>query len=137
MIHAYGGLFELAGPRYRPVVQVISDRPNGWWVSPVLPTIANCLLAVLWAFSSAGGWGEAAFCGEDAQRDPVCASDFEFAVTLSLPAAALAAAVVFVSWTLPGLRRRPQRLDALLTVAAAIWVVAEGILFVGGYLAKS
>jgi hypothetical protein len=117
-------------------VQVISERPNGWWVSPALPTIANGLLAVLWGFSTAGGWGKAAFCGEDAQRDLVCASDFDLAVMLSLPPALLAATMVLVSWSVPGVRRRPQRLDALLTVAAAIWVVAEGILFIGGYAAK-
>jgi hypothetical protein len=43
---------------------------------------------------------------------------------------------VLVSWSLPGVRRRPRRLDALLTAAAALWVLAEAILFVGGYLAK-
>ncbi|GAA2455058.1 hypothetical protein GCM10010191_87620 [Actinomadura vinacea] len=117
-------------------MQVISERTNGWWISPALPTIANCLLAVLWGFSTAGGWGEAAFCGEDDHLDTVCAADFEPAVALSTPPALLAAAMVVISWALPGVRRKPQRLDALLTVAAAVWVVAEGILFVGGYLAK-
>ena len=131
------GLPDTAGARYRPVVQVISGRQNGWWVSPALPTIANCLLAVLWGFSTAGGWGEAAFCGEGIQRDPICASDVEFVITLSLAPAVVAAAVVLISWALPGVRRRPQRLDALLTMAAAMWVFAEGILFVGGYAAKA
>jgi hypothetical protein len=117
-------------------VQVISERSNGWWVSPALPTIANCLLAVLWGFSTVGGWGEAAFCGTAARRDASCAADFEPAVMLSIAPAALAAALAATSWALPGIRRSPQRLDALLTVAAAMWVVAEGVLFVGGYLAK-
>lgn len=117
-------------------MQVISERQNGWWVSPVLPTIANCLLAVLWGFSTIGGWGEAAFCGEDAQRDPTCAAGFQVAIALSLPAAVLASAIALISWTLPGVRRRPQRLDTLLTVTAAVWVVAEAVLFVGGYVAK-
>jgi hypothetical protein len=117
-------------------VQVISERPNGWWVSPALPTVANCLLAALWGFSTLGGWGEAAFCGAEAQRDAACASDFEPAIIVSIVPAALATAVAVVSWALPGVRRRPQRLDTLLTVAAAIWVVAEGVLFIGGYLAK-
>jgi hypothetical protein len=105
-------------------------------VSPALPTVANCLLALLWGFSTAGGWGEAAFCGEGVGRAPACAADFELAITLSMPPALLAAAVGLVSWALPGVRRRPQRLDALLTIAAALWVVAEGVLFIGGYVAK-
>ncbi|MFC5754940.1 hypothetical protein [Actinomadura rugatobispora] len=118
-------------------MQVISERPNGWRISPALPTIANALLAVLWGFSTLGGWGEAAFCGEAGRLDTVCAAAFEPAVALSVPPALLAIAVVMISWSLPGVRHRPQRLDALLTVAAALWVLAEGILFVGGYLAKS
>jgi hypothetical protein len=39
----------------------MSGRPNGWWISPAIPTIANCALAVLWVFSALGGWGDAAF----------------------------------------------------------------------------
>jgi hypothetical protein len=37
---------------------------------------------------------------------------------------------------MPGVRRRPSRLDVTLTVAAFVWVIAEGVLFIGGYLAK-
>ena len=117
-------------------MQVISERPNGWWISPALPTVANALLALLWGFSTLGGWGESAFCGDEGRLDAACTAALRPVLTLSVPPALLAAAVVLVSWSLPGVRRRPQRLDALLTVAIALWGLAEGILFVGGYVAK-
>jgi hypothetical protein len=114
----------------------MSGRSNGWWISPAVPTIANCVLAALWGFSAIGGWGTDAFCGEADQRDVTCVGDFDLAVWLSLPPAALATLVAVTAWALPGVRRRPNRLDAYLTLAALIWVVAEAILFIGGYLAK-
>ncbi|WP_433333058.1 hypothetical protein [Spirillospora sp. CA-294931] len=114
----------------------MSGRQNGWWISPAIPTIANCLLALLWGFSAYGGWGDAAFCGEAEARDPVCSSDFELAVLFSVPPAVLAAAIAVAAWALPSTRHRPDRLDALLTIAAIVWILAEGILFIGGYVAK-
>jgi hypothetical protein len=111
-------------------------RANGWWISPAVPTIANCALAALWFFSAIGGWGDAAFCGEDERHDPGCGAGFEDAVRLSSPAAAIAAAVAVAAWAAHGIRRRPGLLDASLTIAAFIWVLAEAVLFIGGYLAK-
>jgi hypothetical protein len=112
-------------------------RTNGWWISPAIPTIANVVLAVLWTFSALGGWGDAAFCGEDERHDPACGSDFDHAVQASAPLAVLAAVIAVTAWSLPSVRRRPDRLDAVLTGAAFVWVLAEGVLFIGGYLAKS
>ncbi|WP_346044657.1 hypothetical protein [Actinomadura chokoriensis] len=117
-------------------MQAMSGRANGWWISPAVPTIANCALAALWFFSAIGGWGDAAFCGEDDRHDPGCGAGFDDAVRLSSPVAAMALAVAVTAWALQGVRRRPGRLDAFLTVAAFIWVLAEAVLFVGGYLAK-
>ncbi|MGC4954394.1 hypothetical protein ACLQ2P_14375 [Actinomadura citrea] len=117
-------------------MQAMSGRPNGWWISPAIPTIANCALAVLWVFSALGGWGDAAFCGEDEGRDPGCGAGFADAVRVSAPVAVIAAAVAVTAWSMPGVRRRPSRLDVTLTVAAFVWVIAEGVLFIGGYLAK-
>ncbi|WP_157610464.1 hypothetical protein [Spirillospora albida] len=117
-------------------MQAGPGRPNGWWISPAVPTIANCALAVLWAFSGLGGWGEAAFCGTGTGHDLQCGADFATAVSASLPVAALAAGIGVAAWTTPSVRHRPQRLDALLATAAAVWMIAEGILFVGGYQAK-
>ncbi|TDC74360.1 hypothetical protein [Actinomadura sp. 7K507] len=117
-------------------MQVAPSRPGDWWVSPAIPTIANCVLGVLWVFSALGGWGDAAFCGEGEAYDPGCGAGFQDAVRLSAPVAVLAAAIAVTAWSIPRVRRRPDRLDALLTVAAFVWVFAEGVLFIGGYLAK-
>ena len=130
------GLHGSRGPGYRPFVQAAPGRANSWWISPAIPTIANGALAVLWFFSALGGWGDAAFCGEDDRHDPGCGAGFDDAVRLSSPVALLAAAVAVTAWAAHGVRRRPGRLDALLTVAAFVWVLAEAVLFVGGYLAK-
>ncbi|TDD73820.1 hypothetical protein [Actinomadura rubrisoli] len=117
-------------------MQAMPGRSNGWWISPAIPTIANGVLALLWAFSALGGWGDAAFCGDDDAHDPGCAADFENAVLLSIPVAFIAATLAITAWAMPGFRHNAGRLDALLTVAAIVWVLAEGVLFVGGYLAQ-
>ncbi|MEW2359855.1 hypothetical protein [Spirillospora sp. NPDC029432] len=117
-------------------MQVTPERMSGWWISPALPTVANCLLAALWAFSTAGGWGEAAFCADAGALGGECADAVRTAILFSVPPAALAAMIVLTSWALPRVRRHPARLDALLTCAAALWILAEGIVFVGGYIAK-
>jgi hypothetical protein len=116
-------------------VQASPGRQNRWWISPAIPTIANVALAALWAFSAVGGWGAAAFCGEDRAGD--CADGVSLATAVSTVPAALAAALALGSWLVAGVRRDPDRLDRLLSLAAVGWVVAEAILFVGGYLAKS
>ncbi|MFI6514643.1 hypothetical protein ACIBF1_03685 [Spirillospora sp. NPDC050679] len=112
-------------------------RSSGWWISPAIPTIANAVLALLWAFSAPGGWGTAAFCGDPGQRDLDCADRYDLAVLVSVPPAAAAAALAVAAWAIPAVRRSPDRLDALLTAAALLWVAAEAVLFVGGYLAQS
>ncbi len=94
------------------------------------------MLALLWSFSALGGWGTAAFCGDPGQRDLDCADHYDLAVLLSVPLAAAAAALATAAWLTPAVRRSPDRLDALLTTAALLWVAAEAVLFVGGYLAQ-
>ncbi|SEG94946.1 hypothetical protein SAMN04489712_1561 [Thermomonospora echinospora] len=108
-----------------------------WRISPAIPTIANCALAALWAFSALGGWGETAFCGEGGRHDPSCAGGFTTAVLASLVAAVPAALIAVMAWTLPAVRRNTVRLEAALATAALLWVAAEGVLFVGGSLAQS
>ncbi|SNT61614.1 hypothetical protein SAMN05443665_10651 [Actinomadura meyerae] len=130
------GLHGVRGAGYRPCVQAMPDRSNSWRISPAIPTIANCALAALWFFSALGGWGDAAFCGEDDGHDPGCGAGFTDAVRLSSPLALLATAIAITAWAARTIRRRPDRLDAFLTVAAIIWVLAEAVLFIGGYLAK-
>ena len=116
-------------------MQASPGRQSRWWVSPAIPTIANVALAVLWAFSAFGGWGAAAFCGDDTATGK-CADGVNVAAGVSAVPAALAAALALGSWMSAGVRRDPDRLDSLLSLAAIGWVVAEAILFVGGYLAK-
>lgn len=123
-------------PGYVPSVQAMPGRSNGWWISPAIPTIANCALAALWGFSALGGWGDAAFCGEAAEHDPECATGFDDAVVFSLLPAGVALVMAVGAWVLPGIRRDADRLDGLLTAAALVWVVAGGVLFVGGLLAQ-
>jgi F0F1-type ATP synthase membrane subunit c/vacuolar-type H+-ATPase subunit K len=118
-----------------PSVQASPGRQNRWWISPAIPTIANVALAVLWAFSAFGGWGAAAFCGDDAVSAD-CAAGVSLAAGVSAVPAALAAALALGSWMSTGVRRDPDRLDSLLSLAAIGWVVAEAILFIGGYMAK-
>ncbi|GLZ12071.1 hypothetical protein Acsp04_23060 [Actinomadura sp. NBRC 104425] len=78
-----------------------------------------------------------AFCGEAGERDDTCAADVAMAEVASVPPAVVAAFIAVVAWAVPAVRRRYARLDGLLTVAALVWVAAEGVLFVGGYVAKS
>lgn len=111
-------------------------RSDRWRISPAIPTIANLTLAALWGFSAVGGWGEAAFCGEADHLDQHCADRFDRTVVISLTPAALATVLALAAWALPPIRRLPDRLDSLLISAAVLWVLAEGILFIGGYLAK-
>ncbi|MBT2208316.1 hypothetical protein [Actinomadura sp. NEAU-AAG7] len=117
-------------------MQAMRGRSNGWWISPAIPTIANCVLALLWFFSALGGWGDAAFCGDDDAHDPGCGAAFKDAVVFSVPVAAVAAVLAVTAWATRTVRHHPGRLDALLTTAAVVWVLAEGVLFVGGYLAQ-
>lgn len=84
----------------------MSGRSSSWWISPAIPTIANCALAVLWFFSALGGWGDAAFCGQDERHDPGCGAGFDDAVRFSAPVAVIAAAVAVAAWSMPGEIRR-------------------------------
>lgn len=115
-------------------MQASPGRQNRWWISPAIPTIANVTLAVLWAFSAFGGWGTAAFCGDEATGD--CADGVGLAAAVSAVPAAIAAALALGAWLSPAVRRDRDRLDGLLSLAAAGWLLAEAIAFVGGYLAK-
>jgi hypothetical protein len=111
-------------------------RQNDWWISPAIPTIANGVLAALWGFSAFGGWGNAAFCHDGGPLDLQCADGFDTAIGISIVPALLAALIALGAWALPAVRRDSDLLDILLTGAAFLWVIAEGILFIGGYLVQ-
>lgn len=122
--------------RYVPHVRAMPGDTDGWWVSPAVPMIADCALAALWAFTAVGGWGEKAFCEISGRLDPSCTDGFATAVLASLLVAVPAALAVLLAWALPAVRRRPGRLVGTLTFAAALWALAEGVVFVGGTLAQ-
>lgn len=105
-------------------------------MSPAVPTIANGALAALWAFSALGGWGEEAFCGQAGALQSVCGVGFHTAVLTSLSAAIPALVTAVTAWALPAVRRDTHRLDTILTLSAFMWLAAEMILVVGGYVAQ-
>jgi hypothetical protein len=126
--------------RYVPGVRGSPGRQNnGWWVSPAIPTVANVVLSVLWVFTTLGGWGRTAFCGtgvNDSTLDTSCSDGFDTAIAVSAVPAFLALALIAFAWTAPLVRRDPRLLDALLTIAALTWLLAEGVLFIGGWMAQ-
>ncbi|MDX6744962.1 hypothetical protein [Actinocorallia sp. A-T 12471] len=111
------------------------DRPGPWRVSPALPAAANAALALLWLLSAYGGWGEAAFCSSDGSlADPACLEGFHTAVSYSLVVAVPALVLAFAGALL--LNDDPDALDVLLTATAALWIIAEAVVFTGGYLSQ-
>jgi hypothetical protein len=114
-----------------------SERQDeGWWISPAIPTIANVVLGALWAFSAFGGWGRTAFCQDSGPLDQGCSSGFDTTIMISLVPALLATLLAAGAWLIPAVRRDPTLLDTLLTIAALSWVVAQAVLFLGGYLVQ-
>jgi hypothetical protein len=107
--------------------------PGGVRVSPVIPTVANLLLAALWGLSVFAGWGLEAFCsaGEESEacRERLGAVPFASAVFAVTAALCMAGA-----WLGPVARRDPGRYAVLTATALICWVAAEGVLFVGGVL---
>ncbi|RAY11441.1 hypothetical protein DPM19_30975 [Actinomadura craniellae] len=102
----------------------------------MLPTVANAIMAVLWAFSAPGGWGVTAFCGVPGSRDPGCADAYSLVALLSFVPAVLAILAALLAWMLPRIRRNPDRMDTVLLAGTLAWVAAGLVLFIGGYLAQ-
>lgn len=111
--------------------------------SPIIPTVASLLLAALWTLSVFAGWGQEAFC-PGAPGDPAdaCSRRLATAATVSGLFAAAAACLTVAAWLLPSARPDPYRGHApvpqlgLVWTGVAAWVAAEGVLFLGGLLAK-
>ncbi|MDF2711606.1 hypothetical protein AB0C18_00030 [Nonomuraea muscovyensis] len=103
--------------------------------SPIIPTIASFLLAALWGLSVFAGWGLEAFCaGGEAPSD--CSRRLGAVSTVSGLFAVLAACCTAGAWLVPRARRDLGVFTWVMGAAVAAWVVAVGVLFVGGLLAK-
>ncbi|QYC45363.1 hypothetical protein Nocox_39065 [Nonomuraea coxensis DSM 45129] len=102
-------------------------------VSPVIPTIASFLLAALWGLSVFAGWGLEAFC---AGGDGDCSRRLGMFATVSGLFAMLAACCTAAAWLLPVSRADLRVFGRVMGAAVLAWVVAEGVLFVGGLLAR-
>ncbi|WP_204029619.1 hypothetical protein [Sinosporangium siamense] len=104
-------------------------------LSPAIPTVASLLLAALWALSVFAGWGFAAFC-ESGDLVAECERRLGFAVTLSGVFAVVAAVCTAGAWLAFAIHRNLSRFNIGMGVAIAAWVVAEGVLFIGGMLVR-
>lgn len=102
--------------------------------SPVLPTIASVLLAVLWALSVFAGWGFEAFCSGDGSA--ACVRRLTAFSSVSWLFAAGGAFLTVAAWVLPVSRNDERTFTRFLVMGVVSWVVAEGVLFLGGLLAK-
>ncbi|WP_143082588.1 hypothetical protein [Nonomuraea wenchangensis] len=102
-------------------------------VSPIIPTIASFLLAALWGLSVFAGWGLEAFC---AGADEDCPRRLGTVSTVSGLFATLAACCTAAAWLLPVSRGDLRVFGRLMGAAVLAWVLAEGVLFVGGLLAR-
>ncbi|MEZ0075215.1 hypothetical protein [Planotetraspora sp. GP83] len=96
------------------------------WVPPAIPTVASLLLAALWGLSVFDGWGMDAFCS-NADSYVACADRIATATLLSAAIALVAATSTAAAWI--------TRRAALLGVGVGAWVLAVGVLFVGGVVA--
>lgn len=104
-------------------------------MSPVIPTMANLLLAALWAMSAFAGWGVEAFCatGEPAEA---CGRRLAAATAVSVGFAVVATVSGVGAWLVPAVRHDSERFTVTMAVAVVFWVGAVGVLFVGGVLAR-
>ncbi|MER7503278.1 hypothetical protein AB0L05_13045 [Nonomuraea pusilla] len=100
--------------------------------SPLLPTVAGLLLAALWGLSVFAGWGVEAFCAGD-ESPSSCSERFGAVSSASALFAAVAAICTLAAW----LRREGRAFGFLIGAGLACWVVAEGVLFLGGMLVQS
>jgi hypothetical protein len=102
--------------------------------SPLLPTIASLLLGALWALSVFAGWGFEAFCAGGAS--PGCVQRLSAFSSLSGLFAAAAACLTAAAWMLPGARQDERLFTRFMAGSLGAWIAAEGVLFLGGLLAK-
>ncbi|MFC4536679.1 hypothetical protein [Sphaerisporangium dianthi] len=104
-------------------------------VSPVIPALANLLLGGLWTLSVFAGWGLAAFCGNDEMLD-VCMDRLTIVSSLSGLFAIVGAMGTATGLLPPLMRRYPEKSLILVGIATASWLIALGVLYVGGLVGR-
>jgi hypothetical protein len=104
-------------------------------VSPIVPTIASFLLAALWGLSVFAGWGLQAFCAGD-ESPSTCSQRLDTVSTVSALFAALAACCTVAAWLVPWSRADSRTFARLMGAGVVAWIAAEGVLFLGGLLAR-
>ncbi len=102
-------------------------------ISPVIPTVASFLLAALWGLSVFAGWGLEAFCGESSA---VCSRRLATVSTVSGLFAVVAASFTLAAWLIPSARYDERLFGRIMGAGIVAWIIAEGVLFVGGMLAQ-
>ncbi|MFG1948908.1 hypothetical protein [Nonomuraea sp. NPDC048826] len=102
--------------------------------SPILPTIASFLLAALWALSVFAGWGLEAFCAGG--QSPACGRQLAVFSSVSGLFAAVAACLTAAAWAVPAARHDERMFTRFMILSVGAWIAAEGVLFLGGLLAK-
>ncbi|WP_214326460.1 hypothetical protein [Nonomuraea sediminis] len=100
--------------------------------SPIIPTIASFLLAALWGLSVFAGWGLQAFCDGSVS----CADRLGSVSTISGLFAVLAACCTAAAWLVPASRHDQRTFSLVMGAAVVAWVIAEGVLFLGGMIAR-
>lgn len=106
----------------------ICTRVTRTVVPPAIPAAASLLLAALWGFAVFGDWSTQAFCTTSLGPPPGCADRIASVVALSVMVGVVAVCATGVAWF--------ARRESLYGVAVAAWVVALGVLFVGGLTAQ-
>ncbi|MGW2161130.1 hypothetical protein [Nonomuraea sp. NPDC001699] len=103
--------------------------------SPMIPTVASFLLAALWGLSVFAGWGLEAFCSGGGPSS-ACSQRLGTVSTVSGVFAAVAACSTLAAWLVPASRHDPRTFGRLMGMGVATWIVAGGVLFLGGLLAR-
>jgi hypothetical protein len=103
--------------------------------SPIIPTIASVLLAALWGLSVFAGWGLEAFCA-GGESTSACSRRLGAVSTVSGLFAALATCCTAAAWLLPWARQDSRAFGHVMGAGVVAWIVAEGVLFLGGLLSR-
>lgn len=113
----------------------VTTRTEKMTVSPVIPAMANLLLGGLWTLSVLAGWGLSAFCGRTESPES-CVDRLVVVSTLSGLFAFLAATCTVIGLLPPLMRRYTDKSLVLMVVATASWLLALGVLYVGGLVGR-